>query len=390
MVISILLFLHRARVDTMPPEKLHWAHLYSEVVTTGLCTGCAGCVIACPHHVLRYNDSDGVYKPFKIEEAGGPTNCTHGQKGCTVCTRACPRFQHWEPEIDSYLFGRERLDSETAGISSEILFARATDPEILERGQDGGLVSALLIWAIEHELIDAALVSSLQGGQHPWKAVPHFVTNRKEVLEASGSRYTYSANMLAYNDAVEAGYERLALVGMGCQVSSPAVMAVRKAGKIARRISLRIGLLCSKTFDDAIFDELFEARYGLHREEMVKMNIKGRIQIWMRNGDYHEVPLKEARDWTRDGCKACPDFSAEHADISTGGIGTVPKWTLTLVRTDQGKQIIDAMVSDGSIEVRPGSDDPETLLLLDKLSRASRRRWPATADEAPRRVSSSH
>ena len=48
----------------MPPEKLQWKHLYDEVVTSGLCTGCAGCVIACPHDVLGYNDDEGVYKPF--------------------------------------------------------------------------------------------------------------------------------------------------------------------------------------------------------------------------------------------------------------------------------------------------------------------------------------
>jgi coenzyme F420 hydrogenase subunit beta len=54
---------------------------------------------------------------------------------------------------------------------------------------------------------------------------------------------------------------------------------------------------------------------------MVKMNIKGVFQIWMRNGDYHEINLKECHAWTREGCNHCPDFAAEHADISTGGIG---------------------------------------------------------------------
>ena len=49
------------------------------------------------------------------------------------------------------------------------------------------------------------------------------------------------------------------------------------------------------------------------------MNIKGVFQVWMRDGAYHEVPLKEAHACTREGCKACPDFAAEHADISTGG-----------------------------------------------------------------------
>ena len=149
---------------------------------------------------------------------------------------------------------------------------------------------------------------------------------------------------------------------------------------------LTIGLLCSKTFDDAIFPELFEARYGLHREDMAKMNIKGVFQIWMRDGSYHEVPLKEAHAWTREGCKECPDFAAEHADISTGGIGAFADWTITVVRTPRGKRDHgSAWLADGVIEVRPGSDDPAAIELLRKLSRVSRRRWPETASGGPRR-----
>ena len=78
-------------------EVLHWSHLFSEVVTSGLCTGCAGCVVACPHDVLGYDDDKGVYRPFHLEEEGGPGGCGHGDRGCTSCTRACPRFRDWEP-----------------------------------------------------------------------------------------------------------------------------------------------------------------------------------------------------------------------------------------------------------------------------------------------------
>ena len=240
----------------MPPEKPHWAELFTEVVTSGLCTGCAGCIVACPYDVLSYDDTGGRYKPFHIDAEGGPESCTHGVKGCTMCTRACPRFRLWEPEIDTHLFGRERSSEEVAGVSQDIVLVRATDPEILELGQDGGLVSALLIWALEHDMIDAALVSILEGDGSTWKAVPGLATNRAEVLAAAGSRYTYSANPLAYPLAIEAGAERIALVGMGCQASAAPVMKARKAGKIARRLSLTIGLLCSKTFDDAIFPEI--------------------------------------------------------------------------------------------------------------------------------------
>jgi ferredoxin len=34
--------------------EVHWRELYREVVDTGLCTGCAACVMACPRDVLGY------------------------------------------------------------------------------------------------------------------------------------------------------------------------------------------------------------------------------------------------------------------------------------------------------------------------------------------------
>src|SRR5204863_8055832 len=61
----------RPRVDRMAvteqaaPQKkerwtAQWAELFDEVVTSGLCTGCAGCVVACPHDVRGYDDTNGV------------------------------------------------------------------------------------------------------------------------------------------------------------------------------------------------------------------------------------------------------------------------------------------------------------------------------------------
>jgi coenzyme F420 hydrogenase subunit beta len=370
----------------MPPEKLQWSHLYDEVVTSGLCTGCAGCVIACPHDVLGYNDEAGTYKPFQMEDFGGPGDCSHGDRGCTSCTRACPRFRAWEPEVDEFLFGRTRRPDEPSGIFKDVVLARAADDVIHEVGQDGGLVSAILLYCLEKGIIDAALVSYLEGDGSTWKAVPGVARTRDEVIASAGSRYTYSANTLAYADAIEGGAEKLALVGMSCQSSIPPVMKQRRAGKVARRLALNIGLLCSKTFDDAIFEELFEAKYGLKKSEMKKMNIKGVFQIWMKNGDYHEIPLKECHAWTREGCKMCPDFAAEHADISTGGIGKFNDWTLTIVRTDTGREIMEGMQSEGWIQVRPGDDDPGAIALMHKLAAKSRKRWPEFAVDAPRLV----
>lgn len=363
---------------------LQWLELFDEVITSGLCTGCAACVISCPHDVIGYEHAQGGYLPFHLEEELGEADCIHGQKGCTSCTRACPRFRLWEPQADELLFGRAREPEEAAGITGDVFLARATDPAVHEGGQDGGLVSAIVIYALENDVIDAALVSYLEGDGSTWVTVPGVARTRDDVLRSAGSRYTYSANTLAYDEAIADGAERIALVGMSCQSSAPPVMKARKVGKVGRRFALNIGLLCSKTFDDAIFSELFEAKYGIARADIVKMNIKGRFQLWTRDGEYHEVPLKECQAWTREGCKLCPDFAAEHADISTGGIGAFNDWTLTLVRTDAGREVMDAMASAGLIETRPGDDDPAAIELMHKLARVSRRRWPEFAVDSPK------
>jgi coenzyme F420 hydrogenase subunit beta len=362
-----------------PRWTAQWKELYEEVIETGLCTGCAGCVVTCPHDVIGYEHEEGKYKPFHIEEELGLDNCIHGEKGCTTCTRACPRFRKWEESADMHLFGRTREPEEMSGIWRQLLLTRAADSEEHSKGQDGGFVSAMLIWLLKNDYIDGALVSGVEEDDK-WKAKPAVVTNREEVLATAGSRYTYCANPLALPEAKEKGLSRLALVGMGCQTSSPPVMWDRKAGKVSKPFLFNIGLLCSKTFDDAIFPELFEAKYGLKKEDMVKMNIKGAFQIWMKDGSFHEIDLKECHGWTRTGCKNCPDFAAEHSDIATGGIGKDNDWTLTIVRTALGEEVINRMIADKVIIARPAQEDEVAMKLLRTLSIVSRRRWPDWAE----------
>ncbi|MEZ5165867.1 MAG: Coenzyme F420 hydrogenase/dehydrogenase, beta subunit C-terminal domain [Acidimicrobiales bacterium] len=371
-----------ATESSAPAKKERWTYqwkeLFEEVITSGLCTGCAGCVISCPHDVIGYEHEPGAYRPFHLEEELGIDDCIHGQKGCTSCTRACPRFRMWDPEADAHLFGREREPAEMAGIYSDILLTRASDDFVYETGQDGGLVSAILIWCLENDIIDGALTSgveNLPNGEPGWKAFPMVATNREEVLRGAGSRYTYSANTIAYDDARERGArsprpggDELSDLGRAGHVAPqdregveadqaqhrPALLEVVR--RLVVRRAVRGQVRC------------------LARENIAKMNIKGVFQIWTKDGGYHEINLKgECHAWTREGCHHCPDFAAEHADISTGGIGDATDWTLTIVRTELGRAVIDAMVKDGVIETRPGDDDPGAIALLHKLAQKSRR-----------------
>jgi coenzyme F420 hydrogenase subunit beta len=91
---------------------------------------------------------------------------------------------------------------------------------------------------------------------------------------------------------------------------------------------------------------------------------------------------------TREGCKLCPDFAAEHADIATGGLGQRDGWTLAVVRTQRGEDWMREAEAAGVITVRPGEEDPAALALMAKLAVRSRERWPAelTGDQAAPRM----
>jgi coenzyme F420 hydrogenase subunit beta len=355
--------------------KTQWRELYHEVVESNLCTGCAACVMACPRDVLDYDHSK-TYHPFNIELTTAADDCVHGQRGCDICTRACPRFRDWEVESDQALFGRSRLTSEVFGIHRGVWLVRASEPEVLERGQDGGLVSALLIWGLETGRIEGALTSRLSSTRL-WDCEPFLATTRTEVLEAAGSRYTYAANPLAMKQAEERGLKRLALVGMSCQASVNGTLAARRVNKYARRIELVIGLLCSKSFEYEGMRQIVTEEYGIPLEDVAKVNIKGRFQVWRRStGERIDIPLKKMQDVTREGCKLCPDFAAEHADISFGGMGQTEGWTLTIVRTDRGLDIWRRAVEAGVVEWRSAEEDPDAIALMEKLAAKQRARWP--------------
>jgi coenzyme F420 hydrogenase subunit beta len=356
--------------------EVHWRELYHEVVDTGLCTGCAACVMACPRDVLGYTDT---YEPVQIGEGMAHDQCVIGDRGCDICTRACPRFRNWESDLDQALFGRPRRDDEVFGQYRSILLTRTTDAAIADVGQDGGLVSSLLIWGLETERIDGALASSVEDvGRGPFDAAPALVTDRAGVLATAGSRYTYAAPPLAMAEAEDAGLKNLALVGMSCQASINGSVKARGVAKYERKIALTIGLLCSKTFTYEGQQQVL-ADHGIAMDQVTKINIKGRYQVWTRDGGYHEIPLKLFHPYTRPGCKLCPDFAAQHADISTGGIGADDNWTLTIVRTARGEEWMKGVIDAGLVEARPGEDDEVAMNLLRKLSGVSRRRWPGAS-----------
>lgn len=373
-----------------PPavHKPHWGDLFREVAGTDLCAGCGACVVACPRKILAY--SNAHTRPYQTDELSGPESCRFGEAGCDTCTRVCARFRADHAAVEVGRFGRTRERSEPMGIELERVALRATRSS----GQDGGLVTATLAWALSAGLIDGAVVAG-RDPERPLRNVPVILTSPEQVLASSGSRYTYSANLLSLQDAPSSS--RLAFVGVPCQVSG-LVKGQWAALKRFRPVVFSVALMCSETFEEEAFlTGLLEGTFGLDLEAISKVDVKGRLlvhtdqddlghlasggvpasKVRVREDGVVEIPLREVRPTVRPQCGSCADFSGEWADLSAGGAG-MNGWTMAVLRTELAREWVAAMLEAGVLEASDASGFPEACTLLERLATGQRER-PAAA-----------
>jgi coenzyme F420 hydrogenase subunit beta len=371
--------------------------MMNDVVAYGSCCECGTCVLVCPHNVIEYVDS----KPKQTAKASAAFDfCGISEGiGCDVCAQVCPRLGPREFQLEADVFADQNGKTFNGGFGryQRIFVARAKDPRILERCQDGGVVTAMLIYGLEHGHFDGACVSA-PDLDAPCSPKPVCETTVDGVLAAAGSWYTYVPNNLALEQAVALDCKKVAFVGVPCQITPVRKGAAKdiayldngkkKPKHIDRqadslkspfsRIALRIGLLCSEVFDfEGLMVRKIQGEMGIALTDIKKFNVKGEVLIYKHDGEVVTIPLKEAQEYARPECHHCGDFSAELADISCGGVGAMD-WTITIARTDAGREFLEKMISDGLLEIRPIEDFETSLKVLLRLARRQHQRVPPT------------
>jgi coenzyme F420 hydrogenase subunit beta len=350
-------------------ERKHWKHLYEEIVATEICCGCSACIVACPHKVLELQDFD----PVQVDGRSPFDNCVHGEEGCSLCAMACLRLDPKIDAIESLLFGGRRSSDQPEGPYLSKMLARATYQPILERGQDGGAVTALLAWGLDTGELDGAVVSA-PSERVPWLDEPRVVTSRDELIAAAGSRYTYCATPLGLKQAAERRLKKVAVVGVSCESTALRQIEAEGIKRWVRPVKLVIGLMCCETFDyDAFMIGKVHQEMGIDLGDVTKVNVKGRVIVTLTSGEDIEIPLREARPFANEWCHHCPDFAAEHADLSCGGLG-MEGWTMILVRSERGAEWLEKAIAAGVLELRPADEEPKALEVMDRLARKQRER----------------
>jgi coenzyme F420 hydrogenase subunit beta len=277
----------------------------------------------------------------------------------------CPKRDWSTSNAELFTFGRECKANEAYGVCRRIILTRATDQNVLKVAQDGGAATALLLYTLRSGLIARAVVSGIDPNR-PLYPVPKVATTAEDIIACAGTRYFYSPNILALNEAAKEK-SNIGFVGTPCQIS-----AIRKAQATELKrygaVKLIVGLMCSECFDyEGLVKTHLQQKLGIDPRHVLKINMKGKLNLTMKDGQAISLPLAEVKRYARKTCARCHDFSATLADISVGGLG-LDGWTFTIIRSQLGEEIFSAAEKSGIIETRNAREETQALNLLTKLS----------------------
>lgn len=312
----------RLKRNLSEKEKISFGKLKRDIINPGICTLCGACAASCEHITIEDE------KPKLV----GPC------KACGVCYYQCPRTITTEEG----LIGNIRY----------AYAARSALPEL--KGQDGGVVTALLLYLLDEGLIDGAVVTR-KSREQPWKPVPIVAKTTEEVLLTGGSIYSHSMTLEALMSAIKQGMNSVAFVGTGCNIDAVTKMQKSTHGFLhlfMRAKILKLGLFCMDSFSYEGIKTVLESK-DVRLEDIEAMKIrKGKFEVGLKTGEEKSFELSDFDEYRSSSCKFCTDLTAENADISFGGVGSPPGWTTVLTRSALGYEIFNEAVDSGYIEAR--------------------------------------
>jgi coenzyme F420 hydrogenase subunit beta len=330
----------------------------SKVVKSNLCTGCGTCIALCPEKAIRLtiNEKKGIYIPELNEEKCG---------NCGICYNVCPGHEVDFKFLNLEIFGKEPKD-DLIGNYLNCYIGHSTDYDIRYNSSSGGLVTALLIFALEEGIIDGALVTRMKKNK-PLEPEPFIARTKEEIIEASKSKYCPVPANIALKEILESKErEKFAVVGLPCHIHG-----IRKAEqlnkKLKEKIVLRIGIFCGLA-PNFIGTEFLLQKRGFAKNDIKKISYRGegwpgKMLLKLRNNETKIIPYPAYWDGFGSSfypfrCTLCSDWTSELADISFGDawlpeivehdkIGT----SLIISRNEKSNGILQQIISQNKIKL---------------------------------------
>jgi coenzyme F420 hydrogenase subunit beta len=307
--------------------------LIEDVHQRELCIGCGACVDLCPY-----------FKNYK-----GKTSqlfpCTLDQGRCYAY---CPKAEVDLNELTRQTRNRA-YDGSPLGSYQRVLSARAGKKLPPDNFQAGGTVTALITFAMQQGLIDAAALTDRQS----LIPVPRLVTDWQDVAGCATSKFMAAPTLAAVNTAVREGYERIGVVGTPCQMTAVSQMCSNPLGNPAHHVpvALSIGLFCNWSVDTRGLMDLLATKVDISAIRMMDIPPPpANIMVLQTDTGPAEVSLSEIKPLIPHTCYICLDMTSELADLSVGMFEGQPGWNTLIIRSDSGAAIVEQARDEGFIE----------------------------------------
>lgn len=318
------------------------AKLKKNVLDKELCTGCGACVGLCPYQTI-YADRTVQLFPCDLMEG--------------KCFDFCPRLPSDWAAIREKFYNPKDWTTELGAVSAYFL-TRAADADLRARAQHGGTVTALLELAMTKGWITSAIVADWSNRQEQAGIV---VEEPGLLRNYAKSRFIVSPAVETFNRLPDKSKKKIGIVATPCQAQA---LAKIKTSRLADEqtkdsLALTIGLFCGWSLSWDKFSNLL-AEYGLNFGLLTGMDIpSGKNVLELISADGVVLaPLAKVLSAVRTACRYCMDSTAEFADISVGaarfgGAGEeMQGWNQVLVRSANGKRLLDLARTKGVLEFR--------------------------------------
>jgi len=332
----------------MSVEVKCFQDLVAEVQDKGICGKCGGCIAFCSAGEFNALSASDDGTPVLVDES----RCLH----CGICYLICPQIMALDRELRQKIGWKAPI-----GPQRQLISARARSRKIRSVATDGGVVTALLSYALKKHLIQAAIVSRRAG---PFSREAMVAMNTEDLVEAAGSHFdesrtvhalgerytTFSPGVREVKSLGKRDLHKVALVGTPCQIFTIKKMQLLNVLP-ADSIVLTIGLFCMENFSfGAKTRRALEKSLAVRLGQIRKLNIKDDVIVTTMKKEVVHVPFTVMDEFARAACFACTDFANEYADISCGGVGSPDGYTTTLLRTTAGETLYNRAKEDRVIE----------------------------------------
>lgn len=301
--------------------------LEDKVVRPGLCRGCGGCAAVCIYDAIEFKEG----LPHLVK----PDNC----EDCFYCLRVCLALDGlWVNVLMDNLEDPEFYE------------ARAIDESITSHMPDNGALTATMLNALERGFVDAVR-GIVAEEDKPWDHKAINARNLTELLGFAGPKYTMIPSAASLDEIRLNQIPSAALVGTPCQIEAARYIAHYRFHQLEDRIKYYVGTFCKESYNYHRLKELLDERLGIGVDRVAKIDIKGEFVVTTKDGSTEAIPTNMLERALWSGCIYCEDLTGRFSDVSFGWASS-PEWDAIIVRTEQGKQLINSAKEHGFIELR--------------------------------------